>query len=474
MKRALVMALSLAALPALAAKPDLTKQPELTPLASWKAPVPTSSMTAAGTRVAVLTEHSLPIVHVLMTVPAGSAWDPVDRPGLAAAVAMMLQDGGAGKRTAPEVAQAFADLGIEVEEHVDSDEVQLELTVLARNLDRALTLLGDLVARPRFEATEWTRARARRLDEIRRRMDEPRHIVEDVFDRVLYGDHPYGHSFLGTLPSINAMTVEELRSFYAAHYGPRAVAIALVGDVEQAAATQAVARALDGWKSTAQPPAPLPAPKVTPARVVIVDRPGAPQSQIRVGHLGRERRSPDFAVMSLLETVLGGSFTSRLNQNLREKHGYTYGARANFDLHQVAGPFWCGAGVRTDATGPALKETILELQGMLAPMPPEELGKGRSLVLQSVVESFADGNRAASYIADLLAFGLPLDYWSRLPAQLAALDVPSVTKAAGKLLTPNNLTIVVVGDRKAIEPEMRLLPFVKSIEFRDVEGKLLK
>jgi zinc protease len=387
---------------------------------------------------------------------------------------MMLQDGGAGKRSAPEVAQAFADLGIEIEEHVDADEVQLELTVLARNLDRALVLLGDLLARPRFDAAEWTRARARRLDEIRRRLDEPRHIVEDVFERVLYGDHPYGHSFLGTLASLNAMTVEDLRKFYAAHYGPRTVAIALVGDVEQAPITQAVAKALDGWKSTVQPTPPPPAPRAAPGRVVIVDRPGAPQSQIRVGHIGRERKSPEFAVMSLLETVLGGSFTSRLNQNLREKHGYSYGARANFDLHKVAGPFWCGAGVRTDATGPALKETLTELNGMLVAMPPEELGKGRSLVLQSVVDAFSDGNRTAAYIADLLANDLPLDYWSRLPAQLAALDVASVTRSAAKLILPGDVTIVVIGDRKAIEPEMRLLPFVKSIEFRDVEGKLLK
>jgi zinc protease len=465
MKRALVVAWMLAAAPAWAGKPDLRKQPTLPPAPQWKAPVPESAVTPAGSRVVVLPQHELPVVHVLVTIPAGSALDPPSRPGLAAAVAMMLQDGGAGARTAPEVAQAFADLGAELEERIDTDEVQLHLTVLSRNLERALGLVGDLLARPRFEAAEWKRAQARRIDEIRRRNDEPRHIADDAFARVLYGDHPYAHPFLGTLESVGAITADELRTFWAAHYGPRTVSVVLVGDADLAAATPTVGRALAGWRSTVQPPPAPPAPKPQPPRVVVVDRPGAPQSQVRIGHLGRERRTPDFAALTLLETVLGGSFTSRLNQNLREKHGYTYGARANFELRRVAGPFDCRAGVRTDVTAPALQETLNELKGMRAPMTPDEVQKGRSLVLQAVVEAFADGNQTAEYVADLVAHGLPLDSWAKLPTELGALDVPAMTRAAEKLLQPDQLTIVIVGDRKVIEPSLRQLPFVKEIQF---------
>lgn len=465
---ALAPSLALAASP-----PDLKHRPKLAPPPAWSAPLPSSVTTPTGTRVVVVSTHELPLVHVLVTVAAGSALDPPDRPGLAAAVAMMLQDGGAGTRSAPELAQALADIGIEIEERIDGDEVQLTFAVLSTHLDRALALVGDMLARPRFAAAEWPRAQARRIDEIRRRLDEPAHLADDIFERVLYGDHPYGHPTLGTQASVAAITVDDLRKFYAAHYGPRTVGLVLVGDAEASAAANILAKALSNWQASATPPPAPPAPQPRPARLVVVDRPGAPQSQLRVGFLGADYKTPDFAALTLLETVLGGSFTSRLNQNLREKHGYTYGARAHFDLRAVAGTFACMAGVRTDVTGPALDETLRELAGMRAPLPPAELDKGRALVLSAVVEAFADGRHAATYLADVVTYGLPNDFWSKLPAALAALDVPSVTKAAARLFAAEP-TIVIVGDRKTIEPQLAKLPSRKTIEHRDVEGRVIQ
>jgi zinc protease len=444
-----------------AEKPDLAQQPPLPPRAVWIAPAPTSSTLPSGARLVLLPEHELPLVHVLVTIPAGSAFDPPDRPGLAAAVASMLEDGGAGARSAREVADAFATLGTEVEEHVDTDEVQLQVTVLARNLAPTLALLEDLLQRPRFDAAEWQRTQARRIDEIHRRLDEPEHLADEVFERVLYGDHPYGHPFLGTIESIRAITVADLRAFWAARYAISNVTFVLVGDTDPTAFSNGGTHAKERGPKQ---PAPLPPPRPLPARVVLVDRPGASQSQIRVGHLGATRATPDFAALSLLETVLGGSFTSRLNLNLRERHGYTYGARANFDLRIVAGPFVASAGVRTDVTAAALKETVGEIAGMRAPLSDEELNKGRQLVMHTVVEAFGDGNDTAAYLADLVAHRLPLDSWSKLPGELAALDVAATTRAAATLFRPEELTIVVVGDRKLVEPELRKLPFVKSIE----------
>jgi len=445
-----------------AAKPDLTQQPPLPAQAPWKAPVPSVTTTAAGPRIVVLPQHQLPMVHVLVTIPAGSALDPRNRPGLAAAVAGMLQDGGAGQRSAPEIAQALADLGTEIEEHVDPDQVQLSLTVLSRNLDRALALVDDLVRRPRFDAADWQRAQTRRIDEIHRRLDEPERLADDLFNRVLYGDHPYGHPFLGTIESVRAITAGELREFWAKHYAPANITFILVGDVDAEAVGKRFAG--DPPAKPAAWPAPPPPPVAHGARVVLVDRPGAPQSQLRVGHLGAARVTPDFAALSVLETVLGGSFTSRLNLNLREKHGYTYGARASYDFRSAVGPFVAAAGVRTDATAAALKEMVAEIAGMRAPLSADELKKGRRLVMNSIVEAFGDGTEAAQYLADLVAHRLPLDAWSLLPAKLAALDVATVGNAAQRYLHPDDLTILVVGDRKVVEPSLRLLPFVKSLE----------
>ena len=162
--------------------------------------------------------------------------------------------------------------------------------------------------------------------------------------------------------------------------------------------------------------------------------------------------------------MLGGAFTSRLNQNLREKHGYTYGARASYDFRSAVGPFVAAAGVRTDAIAAVLKEMVAEIAGMRAPLSADELKKGRRLVMNSIVEAFGDGNEAAEYLADLVAHRLPLDAWSLLPAKLAALDVATVGNAAQRYLHPDDLTILVVGDRKVVEPSLRLLPFVKSLE----------
>ena len=206
----------------------------------------------------------------------------------------------------------------------------------------------------------------------------------------------------------------------------------------------------------------------------LADRPGASQSQVRVGHLGSQRKTPDYAAARLLEMVLGGSFTSRLNQNLREKHGYVYHAYAKFDLGSAAGLFRTRYGVRTDVTAPAIQETVAELTGMCAPMSAEELDKGRSLVRQAVAEAFSSSEETTFYLADIVDHGLPLDSWTKLPSALATLDVRSLAAAAQRLLWPAKLSIVVVGDRKLIEPSLRKLPFVPAIEVRDANGRLVE
>ncbi|HEX4457131.1 MAG TPA: pitrilysin family protein [Polyangia bacterium] len=454
--------------------PDLSHPPKLPPPPKWTAPAPGSATTGNGVRVVVLPEHGLPIAYVLVTIAAGSASDPAAHPGLAAATAMMLQDGGAGGKSAPELADALAALGGELRTRVEPDEVKMQLVVLARNLGPALQLLGDVVARPRFDAAEWPKAQARRLDEIRRHQDEPRFVADEVFARVLYGDHPYGHPSLGTPASVAALTVDDVRRFWSEHYGPKTTTIIVAGDAALEATTATVGKALGAWTSSAVEPAvPPPAPPST-ARVVLVDRPGAPQSELRVGYIGRDRKTPDFAPILLLETVLGGSFTSRLNQNLREKHGYTYGARAHFQLDRAPGPFVASAAVRTDVTAESVKETVGELARMRTPLSPDEVVKGRSLVLSAIVDAFADGQETTNFLAELTTHDLPLDTWSRVPAELEKLDVPSLGQAAMRLFHPEQLVILVVGDRKAIDAPLRKLPFVKAIEYRDVQGRVVK
>jgi zinc protease len=180
--------------------------------------------------------------------------------------------------------------------------------------------------------------------------------------------------------------------------------------------------------------------------------------------------TPDFAALSLLETVLGGSFTSRLNQNLREKHGYTYGARAEFQLARAPAPFIAAAAVRSDVTAESLTETLSELAGMRGPLPLDELKKGRALVLQRAVEQYGDGMQTSLLLGELLLNDRPLDLYGTLPAQLDLLDPPQVTQVAHVQFPTDGWTVVIVGDRKQIEAKLRALPIAKSLELRNVDG----
>ncbi len=448
--------------------------PKIPPTPPWRAPTARESFTPNGIRVLALPDRQLPLVHVTVAVQASPALDPDDKPGLACAVATMLQDGGAGVHTAPELAQAMEGLGSELEIQCDRAGTRLAMTVMAGQLDRALALLGDLVGRPTLDEIEWQRTRARRVAELVRQRSEPRAVADLVFDRALFGDHPYGRPMLGTPAAVEKLSIQELRDFYTAHYGPRATTVILVGDVAPEAAAPAVAKAFGDWHAAASPSPPPPAPARRPGRVVLVDRPGAPQSEVRVGHLGVARATPDFAAIKLLEMVLGGSFTSRLVQNLREKHGYTYGIGARFLMLRAPGSFVVRSAVRTDVTAPALAEIVGELRRIRAPIAKAEAAKGRALVENNLVEAYSDDARAANAISELALANLPLDAWSKLPAELQHASPRATSAAAARHFFPDDLTIVIVGDRKAIEPSLRALPFVKSIELADSDGNAIK
>jgi predicted Zn-dependent peptidase len=445
-------------------------QPAVPPPPAWQAPTP-ASVTANGVRVVVLTTRNVPLVHVAVTVQAGSALDPADKPGLASLTARMLEEGGSGTRSGAELAEAIEDLGSEIEVRVDEDGVRFAVSVMSTKLDRALALLADLVTRPRFDATEWPAVRARAVSEITRELDRPTDVAENVFMKVLYGDHPYGHPTLGTRASVEKLSLEDVQAFWRSHYGPQPTSVVLVGDATIEGAQRLVSTAFAGWKSTVTPPAPPRAPTPpTHSKLVLVDRPGATQSALMVGRLGLAWSTPDFAVASLLEMVLGGSFTSRLNQNLRERHGFTYGVHNNFRMLRATGPFEISAAVRTDATAPSVAEMFTELGAMHRPLPVSEINKGRALVTQRVVEEFGQGSQVASLLGDLVLGDRSLDTPARLEGDLARLDAANVTRVADRLFPAEGWIVVVVGDRKVIEPKLRALPIGKMMELRDAEG----
>jgi predicted Zn-dependent peptidase len=437
---------------ALAEKIDLAHAPAMPSAPAWTAPAPEVVVAPGGARVAVLAQSALPLVHVAVAVQAGSELDAADKPGLAALTARALRECGAGARSGTEVAQAFDELGAELDSEIDESGVRFTLTVVSTRLPKALALLGDVLARPRFDAAAFDGARARQIAEVLRRQDRPREIAEEAFMETIYGTHPYGHSPEGTPTALAKISVDEVRAFWANRYGPRVTTVILVGDARADRAASQVGQALAGWSGKALPPPAPPAPAKIEAREVKVTRAGAPQSEVRIGTLGASWSSPDVAALTLLETVLGGSFTSRLNQNLREKHGWTYGVRAEFRLLRAPGPFAAWAAIRADATADAIREFRAELAAVRAPIPPAELAKAKALVRHRIVEIFGEGNASAATLAELAINDQPLDYYTRFPTLLDAVQPDALAQVAARAI-PSDLTLVVVGDPKSPAPK---------------------
>jgi zinc protease len=449
----------------------ISAAPPIPEAPKWRAPTPVSSKTEGGMVVAVLPQRGLPLVHLVIAAEAGSDRDPPEHLGIASAVAAMLEEGGAGKRSGAEVIAALDDLGAELRIECGEDGAMFALTVLEPKLPAALSILADLLMRPRFDGAAWSTTRQRLIAQILHDRDDPAQIAKTVFSRVLFGAHPYGHPPLGTPASLEALRPDDLKAFHAAHYGPRTTSLMMVGQIEPARATQLVAEAFRGWHAdVAPPPAPPVAPR-SPPKLVLVDRPGAPQTELRVGYVGFARDTPDYPALMVLQTVLGGTFTSRLNQNLREKHGYTYGVTARFDLFRAPGRFVIGTAVKTEVTVEALKEIFDELSSIRSGLSEEEIKKGKAMAASAIVEALSEGSQAALLYADLMIDRVPLDFYSRLPDAMDKLTPAGITQVAERAFLPDQAWVVMVGDKKTLEPKLKALPLAKNgIELLNADG----
>ncbi len=416
-----------------------------------------STTLPGGLGLVEVSRPMLPLVHLTVVVQAGSELDPAEQPGLSALTARALDEGGAGARGPREVDQAVDDLGAELEVKYGRAGVTFEMAVESSRLGAALNLLGDIVSRPRFDETELLAVQSRQLDDRKHQLDDPHEQAEEAFAHALYGAHPYGHPIVGTLAAIAALRSRDLRAFWAAHYGPRTTTVLVVGDVGQSPISSLVSTAFGGWQSKATTPVIAPAITSAVTRLVLVDKPGAPQSEIRVGHSGEAWGTRDLAAASILEMVLGGSFTSRLVQNLRETRGYTYGITASWELERARGTFTVASALRTDATAPGIAEIIKELDAARAPIPVAELAKCRVMVESQFVKEWATAQGAIATLAHLVEYGQSVDILNQLVTAGAALTPATLSVAANTLIRPSQLLVVVVGDRKKIEASLRTL-----------------
>jgi zinc protease len=318
-----------------------------------------------------------------------------------------------------------------------------------------------VVQRPSFPGEELERLRKERLTRLLQARDDPAAIIEIAFPRIVFGDkHRYGTPAGGGTAEVKAMTLDDLKQFHAAHYRPENATLLVVGDVTATTVMPILERTFGTWKgsgpSGANPPIPT-ATQLTKRQIYIIDKPGAAQSQIRIGWVGVPRSTPDYPTIQVLNTILGGSFTSRLNTNLRETHGYSYGAFSGFEERISPGAFAARAGVQTDKTAEALKEFFNELTGILKPVPGEELEKAKNYVALGFPAEFETTGDLAQKMEEQVVHSLPDEYFPTFIRSVVQVTGPGVEKAAGRYIQPDKFAVVVVGDRKVIEAGIRAL-----------------
>jgi zinc protease len=440
---------------------DRSRLPALGPEPAFTFPRIARRTLPNGLRVWTAEHRDVPVISALLMLPTGAADDPADRPGLAAITGDLL-DEGCGDLSALEFHEALGRMGTSLDTEVGSDATLLGLTLLERFADRGLALLSDLAIRPRMEAREFDRVRELRLNRLTQLRDVPSAVAERVFVQRLYGSHPYGHLSIGTEASLSALTVEEVKAFHDTRYDPAFATLILVGDGSHDQLAALGEQAFAHWPSSAhrrRADRSTPAPPPPIDRLVMVHRAGAAQSEIRIGHVSVSRSTPDYHALITLNMILGGQFVSRINMNLREKKGYTYGARTSFDMRRGAGAFVLQAGVQLEATTDAVKEAIGELEAIRGdrPVTRGELLLGRAALTRGYPRNFETGEQIARGAAQLALYDLPDDYFSSFVPTVLSLTEADVTRAAATYVHPEQLLTVIVGDRDKVGPALETL-----------------
>ena len=466
------------------------EMPKLGAARTLRLPTPNTFELPNGLQVIHIERAGLPIVAARLLARTGSDANPLDKPGLASFMAAML-DQGTSSRTAPEIADEAARLGATLGTGSEMDSVELSVRSMKRNFAAALDLLADVALHPSFPEEELERQRASRLASLLQRRENPRDAAETVLAAVLYGPkHPYGYAEIGTETSVRGMRREDLLAFWKKNLVPNNASLVVAGDITRADLEALAKREFGDWEPGAPARPELEVESVPTARVVLVDKPGAAQTQLRIGMAGVPRATPDYAALQMLNRTLGGSFSSRINMNLREAKGYTYGANSRFAYRRGPGPFAVSSGVRTDVTAPAVAEVFRELRNIVEqPVSREEFSQARNAMMLSLPGRFETTGQLVEGYANVFLYDLGADYYARLPQIYSQVTLENVRAAAAKYFGPSatgaqgaqgptgatgaagKMVTVAVGDLDRIVPELRKLN-LGPIEIRNPDGSL--
>ena len=450
---------------------DRTKPPELGPPPRVSLPPIVTRELPNGLKLMIVEQHELPLADFVLLVGSGSTTDPASKTGVANLTAAMLREGTTTRKSL-EIADQIAFLGISLSPSSSWESSTLSLHTPTVQLDSALALFADVALHPSFPATDFERIRKSRLTDLIRLKDQGPAIANLAFPAIIYGSgHPYGAATLGTEASVKSLSIADLQNYYQTTFKPNNSTLIIVGDVNPTQIEQKINALFNGWQrgdvtqlTYADPP------KAGTTTIYLIDKPGAAQSSFRIGGVGVPRSTKDYFALTVMNTILGGSFTSRLMQNLRETRGYTYGASSRFDWRRAAGPFSASAEIVAAKTDSALLEFMKELNAIRQTVPASELSRAKRFLQLQVPGNFETTQDIAFQLIPVALYGLPLDYYNNYVQNIEAVTQADVARVAQQYINPASLAVVIVGDRKSIEPGLKATN-VAPIVIRDMNGQ---
>jgi zinc protease len=472
-------------------KPTSTSQKDMKPQADQTANLPKpkadpkftlpaiqKQKLSNGLEVWLVRQPELPIVSMNMVLKTSGTVDPAGKTGLASMTSNLINTG-TKTRSAIDISNGLSDIGATLGTSSGWDSANVSIQTLTKNLDKALDIFSDVIVNPAFPEKELETARQRALIGLRQRRDNPNAIANVVYNSLLYGKkHPYGNVLGGDEASIKSFSQADLMKFYQTYYRPNNATLIVVGDATMATLKPKLEKAFAGWQSANVPTMDIPSAAVfDKPGIYVVDKPGAAQSVISIGQVGVSRDNPDFFALQVMNDMLGGSFSSRLNMNLREEKGYTYGAGSGFAFRRGSGPFTASADVQTAVTKESVMEFMKELRGIRGerPVTAEELQTSKQSLIRSFPQSFETNGQMANALSTLVVYNLTDSYYNEYMTRVNAVTLADISRVANKYLTPDKMAVVIVGDRQAIEPGLRGIEnWGKSIAFLDAEGNPIK
>jgi len=454
---------------------DRMKRPVPGPAPKIKLPEIQKAVLSNGLNVWLVEKHELPTVAFNLVIQAGADHDPKGQPGMASMTADLL-DEGTKSRSTLEISDEIESIGASFGVYSNFDGSYMTLNVLKKYMERGLNVFSDVLSNPVFPVKEFERLKVQRLAALLQQRDQPVAIANNAFSYILYGtDHPYGNNPAGNEASLKALSRDDIQMFYQSCYRPNNATLIVVGDIKLGEVTAILDRTLSGWKKGDVAPFTVPDPKsCDKMRVYLIDKPGAPQSEIRIGYPALSRSTPDYFPVQVMNRMLGGQFTSRINLNLREKHGFTYGARSGFSFQKGAGPFTASSGVTTEKSDSSLREFLYEINLMREKgMTAEELEFVKKGLLGNFALTFETPAQIAGALQSIILYGLPENYFNNYLQNIDAVTLKDVDRVSKKYLDTSKMAVVIVGDLSKIKEPIASMK-VGDVTVCDTDGKPLK